>query len=225
MQDSFRGAFARWGMPNTLRLDNGYPWGHANDLPTPLALWLAGLGIKIHFNNPRSPRENGGVERSHGVTKGWAEPQTCADAGELQRRVDETDRIQREQYPADGKRSRLSLYPELAKANRPYDREWEQSGWDEGKARQYLSLHVARRRVDGNGKAWVYGKAYYIGAMHKGKEAVVQYDPEAGEWMFGGRDGSAWCRHRAGQINRAAICSLTVSAKPSRNHGKTSCPE
>jgi hypothetical protein len=37
-QNALRDAFARWGLPGSLRLDNGYPWGNWSELPTALAL-------------------------------------------------------------------------------------------------------------------------------------------------------------------------------------------
>ncbi len=40
---TLRAAFARWGMPVHIRVDNGYPWGSTGDLPTELGLWLLGL--------------------------------------------------------------------------------------------------------------------------------------------------------------------------------------
>src|SRR5262249_5578309 len=48
-QQAMRRVFARWGLPRFLRFDNGFPWGNWNDLPTALALWLAGLGVRLIF--------------------------------------------------------------------------------------------------------------------------------------------------------------------------------
>ena len=33
MQQQLRAAFARWGLPHRLRVDNGKPWGSWSDLP------------------------------------------------------------------------------------------------------------------------------------------------------------------------------------------------
>src|SRR5580765_8532727 len=43
---------ARWGRPAQMRVDNGTPWGSSDAVPTPLALWLIGLGIGMHWNDP-----------------------------------------------------------------------------------------------------------------------------------------------------------------------------
>jgi hypothetical protein len=42
----FRQVFVRWGLPDRVRVDNGYPWGTPRDLPSELALWLIGLGVE-----------------------------------------------------------------------------------------------------------------------------------------------------------------------------------
>jgi hypothetical protein len=45
-QRFLRRAFARWGRPEQVRVDNGTPWGARGELPTGLVLWLAGLGVR-----------------------------------------------------------------------------------------------------------------------------------------------------------------------------------
>lgn len=222
-QDALRGAFGRWGLPGALRLDNGYPWGNWSEFPTALALWLAGLALALKFNPPRKPRDNGVVERSHGVTKNWAEVSTCKSASELQARVDDLDKIQREEYHVCQGKSRWELFAGLGEKWGEYDP--QEAGWREDLARGYLAEQVALRRVDGQGKVKVYARGYYVGVIHKGKQCAVQYDAEGNEWVFGSPDGVQWCRREAGQITAARIRALEVSAKTSRNHGQTSCPD
>jgi hypothetical protein len=54
---------------------------------------------------------NGVIERSQGTGKRWAEPGACANAAELQRRLQDIDVIQPEEYPSLQGRSRLAVYP------------------------------------------------------------------------------------------------------------------
>jgi hypothetical protein len=217
VREALRDTFTVWGRPDTLRLDNGYPWAAPGELPTVLALWLVGLGVALHFNNPRSPQENGVVEHSHGTSSNWVEPQQCHSAEELQAGLVWTDRIQREEYPHSGAQSRLELFAELARPRHVYRREDEERTWDFGLAQSYLGAAVARRRVDVRGRVSVYAQSYYIGVMHRGQDVFVQYDPQAGEWVFADRGGAQLCRHQAEQITRARLLALVVSAKASHN--------
>src|SRR5205823_7991421 len=66
-QAEFRRAFARWGLPQRIRVDNGVPWGSDDGGPTELACWLVGLGVGVVWNPPRRPQANGVVERSQGA--------------------------------------------------------------------------------------------------------------------------------------------------------------
>jgi hypothetical protein len=222
VRQAMRECFAAWGLPGRLRLDNGWPWGSWSDLPTALALDLAGLGLGLDHNDPRSPRQNGVVERSHQTTQGWAEPATCADAAELQRRCDEMDQIQRAEYPHGGGRSRLAVYAGLlAHSGRAYGRGWERKNWSMDKAKEYLAGFVGQRRVGKDGRVWVYDQGYQVGRANAQKTALVQYDPESGEWLFGSEDGVLWCKHPAEQITQDRIRSLELSARPHRRRGKS----
>src|SRR5207249_7206313 len=98
-QAVLRRAFARWGMPRAIRVDNGTPWGSRGDLPTDLVLWLAGLDVEVRANPPRRPQDNGVVERSQGTGKRWAEPQAADSAEQLQAVIDGMDQLQRAEYP------------------------------------------------------------------------------------------------------------------------------
>src|SRR3989442_7242466 len=98
VQATLRAAFGRWGRPQRFRVDNGTPWGSWSDLPTDLALWLVGLDIGMIWNHPRTPQENGVVERSQGTGKRWAEPRACTSVEDLQARLTTMDQIQREDY-------------------------------------------------------------------------------------------------------------------------------
>jgi hypothetical protein len=76
-QAELRRAFARWGLPDRLRVDNGAPWGSDDGLPTELACWLIGLSVPVVANPPYCAQANGVVERFQGVGQQWAEPHTC----------------------------------------------------------------------------------------------------------------------------------------------------
>lgn len=208
VRQALRGGWQRWGLPQSLRLDNGWPWGGWFDLPTPLALDLAGLGLQLHYNDPRSPRQNAVVERSHQTSQNWVEPSRCADAEQLQSRLEQMDQIQREHYPHQGVRSRLQKYPDLSHSTRPY--EPSQENWQLQRCREYLASHVGQRQVSDKGQVWVYGRRYQVGRVNRGKSAVVQYDPQSNEWLFSSSAGVLWCKQPAEQITAQHIRALDL---------------
>jgi transposase InsO family protein len=134
---ALRQAFARWGLPATVRVDNGGPWGSAGDLPPDRARWLWGLGIDVHWNDPRVPQQNGAVERAQGTGARWAEPGQCDTPEELQRRLDEMDALQREAYPSIAGQSRRAAFPGLAHSGRRYRAAGERANWNHRRVRMH----------------------------------------------------------------------------------------
>lgn len=62
--------FRRYGLPNTLLMDNGSPWGSDAAHPyTPLTVWLIRLGIWASHSRPYHPQTVGKDERFHGTLK------------------------------------------------------------------------------------------------------------------------------------------------------------
>src|SRR3954447_13809324 len=130
VREQLRAAFARWGLPDVMRVDNGVPWGSWGDFPTDLSLWLIGLGVAVHWNNPRSPQENGVVERSQGTSNRWSEPWSCDSLEDLQGRLDRMDRLYRETYLYRERLSRMAYFEGLKHSGRPYDPNRERELWD-----------------------------------------------------------------------------------------------
>jgi hypothetical protein len=202
-----RRLFARWGLPGGLRIDNGMPWGSRGDLPTDLACWLAGQGVGLLTNPPRRPQDNGVVERYQGVGKSWGEPQTCASAAELQRRLDELDRWQRDLYPTADGRSRTEAYPGLKHSGRRY----EETAWDLGRAWAWVGAHLVPRRVDSQGKVSLYNRPYFVGVTWAERTIWVGFDPLEGEWMFQDEEGHEIRRQAAPELSAERILALDVT--------------
>jgi hypothetical protein len=208
VQIELRNCFARWGRPLSLQFDNGNPWGSWGDLPTPLALWLIGLGLCVSWIPPRTPQDNGVVERSQGVARNWAEPERCRSVVELQRRLDEEDRVQRECYPHGGHGSRMEAYPDLAHSGRPYDTGWERANWSWGAVLAHLAHMDVVRWVDCSGKIGLYHDKVYVGKVNRGKEVVVQFDAGQVEWMISDRGGVELCRRPLIQLDAGSLRRL-----------------
>jgi hypothetical protein len=210
VQAELRRGFGRWGCPASIRVDNGNPWGSWGDLPTPWALWLIGLGIGMIWNPPRRPQDNGVVERSQGVARNWAEPDRCRSPAELQRRLDEEDRVQREFYPHGSFGSRLEAYPGLAHSGRPYSAAWEREHWSWERVLAHLSEVMVRRQVDRCGKIGLYHDKLYVGTVNRGREVVVQFDAGACQWVISDPSGAELCRRELTQFDAAALCRLRM---------------
>jgi hypothetical protein len=94
-------------------------------LPPALALWVIGLGVAMHWNDPNCPEQNSVIERSQGLAQTWAEPQQCHTVRQFQNRIRREDRLQREAYPSIGGLPRMKAYPQLKHSGRHYSTAWE----------------------------------------------------------------------------------------------------
>jgi hypothetical protein len=211
VREQLRLAFAAWGMPTRVRVDNGTPWGSTGEFPTELSLWLIGLGIAMHWNNPHRPQENGVVERSQGTSNRWCEPWTCATPEELETRVLRMDRLYRESYPYRDRLSRMEYYPGLKHSGRPYDRDTEEAHWQWSRVAEHLSTYLVERRVDRGGLVSLYNRGQYVGKIHKGKKVYVFYDPRDGEWVFADREGRQLRRKVAVELTPERVKELNVT--------------
>ena len=206
-----RQVFSQWGLPAHLRVDNGSPWGSKGDWPTDLALWLIGLGVTMIWNPARTPQDNGVVERSQGTGKRWGEPHTCQSPEELQQRLDDMDRIQREVYPSIDGQSRWQVFPGLREVARPYTRTWEKKHWTIEPVLAFMADQNAVRRVDRKGQVSIYDRKHYVGQKHQGKDIHVFLDPIDREWVFATAEGVQLRRKVAAEITHERILNLQVT--------------
>jgi len=212
VQAQLRQVFAVWGLPRRLRLDNGLPWANWNDLPMALALWLVGLGLDLIFNPPRCPQHNGVVEKSQDTGQRWCEPHTCCSPEELQERLDDMDRRQRDDYPSLQGRSRRAVFPELHHSGRVYTPGWEEQTWSLPRAQDYLAGFVAVRQANKQGQISIYNRRYSVGACQRGQTIVVQYEAAEGVWLLSDVEGRVLRTVAAPEISRERILALDISA-------------
>jgi hypothetical protein len=211
VRDQLRRAFVQWGLPGRLRVDNGVPWGSWGDFPTDLSLWVIGLGVGVHWNNPRSPQENGVVERSQGTSDRWCEPWACDSPEELQERLDRMDHLYRESYPYRQRLSRMAFFPGLASSGQPYDPAMEPELWEWRRVAEHLATYVVTRQVDSQGQVSLYNRGHYVGQIHRGKQVYVMYDPNRNEWVFADRDGQQLRSLAADSLSPQRIMDLKVT--------------
>jgi hypothetical protein len=215
VQEVWRDWFERWGLAEEVRLDNGLPWGGRRDhLPTAFVLWLAGLGVSAWFNPPRTPQDNGVVERGNGNGQRWSEVGKCRSAEELQEKVDFADRIQRERLCSIEGQTRMEAFPGLAHSGRAYDRGWEQRHWGLARAEAVLEGYVAPRKVSSQGHVSIYARDVYVGKRHAGRQAWVQYDSGSQTWVISAAEGDPVFRCvPAVEVTREKIMTLTMGEK------------
>ena len=223
VQAALRQAFAVWGRPDGLRVDNGTPWVCSkSDLPSALELWLAGLGVALPRNRKRCPQANAKVERGQRTGADWAEPGQCDTPEQLQRRLDEEDRVQRQVYLFDGRHTRLQAFPDLGWGGRPYapGPPWEDVCWDLSAAWECLAGCEVSRKVDGDGDVWLYDHQHYVGAAYRGQTVTARWCAATREWVFACQ-GQEVRRCPAKYLTAEGICRLQVGRRPGRSAGQT----
>jgi hypothetical protein len=217
IQQAMREIFERWGLPERVRVDNGYPWGNSGDLPPESALWLLGLDVGVIWIDPACPQQNGVVERSQDIGQDWFEPQTCNHPDELQARCDALDARQRERYPYRDGQSRWAVYPTLAHSGRKYLLRRERQQWEVQHVYAVLAEQVVIRKVDCTGCVSVYNRGRYVGKPHIGKQVYVTFDPTGPTWVIADAAGCQLRTHPAEELSKERICSLTVTTRKARD--------
>jgi transposase InsO family protein len=195
-----------------MRLDNGLPWGsRVEHLPTGLVLWLAGLGVSVLFNPPRTPQDNGVVERCNGTGQRWAEVPKCHTAAELQEKVDFADRIQRERLRSVQGQSRREAFPGLTHSGRAYSQACEEENWDLSKAEALLEGYAVLRKVSSQGQVRIYNRRVSLGKHHAGRQTRVQYDSGSKMWVISAAEDSLALRCvPATEVTRERIFTLAL---------------
>lgn len=70
VQDALTGLFRVYGLPCRMLMDNGAPWGDAEDQPwTKLTVWLLRLGVRVSHGRSAHPQTQGKDERFHRTLK------------------------------------------------------------------------------------------------------------------------------------------------------------
>lgn len=84
-----RGIFRRYGLPWSMLMDNGPPWGDSGAQPhTALTVWLLRLGVGVLHGRPYHPQTQGKEERLHRTLKAEVALERLRDLGDCQRAFD-----------------------------------------------------------------------------------------------------------------------------------------
>ena len=183
LQERMCACFEQWGLPKSIKVDNGKPFGDPQRSSVPvLALWLITLDVNVIWNRPRNPRDNAKVERMQGTTSRWAEIQDCCTYTQLQNNLDKAAQLQREHYQVKrlGYQSRKQCYPDLWNNTRKYSRQ----SFDINRLDCYLSQVIFVRKVNNSGVFNFYSQCVYLGYSHRGKTVSLRYDPKKKQFMI-----------------------------------------
>ena len=93
--------FRRHGLPNTMLMDNGGPWGDSGGGPfTAFAVWLLRLGVRVTHGRPYHPQTQGKDERFHRTLKAEVlSGRHFVDLTECQRAFDRWRNVYNHQRP------------------------------------------------------------------------------------------------------------------------------
>lgn len=212
----FRRVFGRWGLPRTIRVDNGHPWGLNRGLPPALALWLIGLGVAVEWIDPGQPRQNSRVERGNGVAQQWAEPGSCSTRAQLQIRLRNECEVQRERYPSVAGMTRVEAFPGLKNPERPYRASGERRSWKLARVDRFLSGLTLHRRADSHGVIWIYGEPRNLGRANGGREVRARFDRSDRRWVVTDLENVELKRFPAPELSRRRILALDVGKTHAR---------
>ena len=168
----FERTFREYGMPRTLRTDNGVPFattgaGHLSRL----AVWWLKLGIQLDRIAPGHPEQNGRHERFHLTLQQEAITPPAATARAQQRRFDQLRREYNEERPHEA----LGLErpaDHYVPSTRPYPARLEDP--------QYDATHQVRR-VQRDGQIKWHGDEVFVSEAVRG-ELVGLAETEHGDW-------------------------------------------
>ena len=209
IQAVLRRCFRRWGVPRAIKVDNGRPLGDMQRTSVPeLALWLIGLGIKMIWNPPRSPRCNAKVERMQATTARWVEVKSCRSCEELQQKLDQAARLQREHYRPRrlGGKSRQQVYRALANNTRHY----HSGRFDVKTVYRYLSQVTFRRKVNKAGFFTFYAQGIYVGTAYKAQSLEISFDNRKKCFHLCDETNRPLACFTADNFSAKHICTLTV---------------
>lgn len=216
MQQHLRCCFEQWGLPQAIRVDNGDPWATRSDVPSALALWLVGLGVKVLLNRPCHSTDNGIVERCHGVLSGWVEAHKAADEHALQKQLDWALLMQRERYPACNNKSRLEAYPQLLHNSRLYRQCDEEVLWHFERVQDFLADFVWTRRVDKVGRVSIFSSAYSVGRSYAGRQVNLHLDWHTHEWVIESEQGQCLKRCVCQEITPERIYAFDMRKRANK---------
>ena len=174
--------FKTWGIPKWIKVDNGRPFGDPQlELIPPLSLWLIGLGIKVIWNKPRSPKQNAKVERSQRTMANWTEFHKCKNSFDLQLCLWEKADFYNFHFPMKrfNNKKLVEKFPELVFTGQ----KWNPANFKIERALEFLSKGNWKRTVSKVGQIPMYNSRFSVGAKYKHQRVSIKLCPDDNTWQ------------------------------------------
>ena len=189
IQAALRQAFSKWGLCDRFQTDRDkrvVKSNHDHPFPTPIQLWLAGLGI-AHDLAP-SAQANGCSERFH---RTWHNRvvlgRTFDNLAQLQAVSDEELEWMNGRLPSRGRdckrRTPLEAYPEAETPRRTYSPDRELELFSIKPVYHYLSTQYWWRRATQNGQFSLGGQRYNLGVDNANQDVKITFDADKAEFI------------------------------------------
>lgn len=219
IQGVCRACFADWGLPDTLRTDNGSCFVGTmsqTGFPSYLMLWLTGLGVVHETITKGKPTQNGGAERYHRTYNNLVLRDGPFDSiDELRKLSDDTVEFLNTKFPSRAgscqHQAPLEAHPEAAKPRREYEPETEVEQFSLQRVDQLLAKFIWQRRTDLVGKLSLARSDYHLGRENKQRVFDVTFDPTDRHFVFRSIDGNIELRRPACALEVADIMNIAAS--------------
>jgi transposase InsO family protein len=184
VRGQFTAAFQKFGMPRTVRTDNGPPFASVGlGGLSELAVWLIRLGITPERSRPAHPQDNGSHERMHRTLKQETANPPRSNPREQQKAFDRFQAEFNDERPHEsiGMKTPSEIY---TPSPRPFPRKLPELEYPAG---------TVTRLVLGNGTIKVRNKQIYasnalIGELVRLEETVTGWDVWYGPVLLGELD-------------------------------------
>jgi transposase InsO family protein len=195
IRTTLRTCFARWqALPEALQTDGEAVWTGRRgqkEFPSPLTLWLRGLGIQHRVTRPHRPTDNAEVERCHRTVSDYAIiGNEGADPAHLQSILDQAVQEMAFLLPsrAEGCHGLAPVlaHPELLQPQHPFQPDHELALFDLSRVDAYLATYTWERKVGRRGQITLAGKdrRYSVGRAYAGQRIRVRFDPADRHFVF-----------------------------------------
>ena len=219
---SIQEAFECWGLPESIRVDNGTPWGTTSAVPSAMALWWAGLGITVRYGRRARSTDNAVIERCNGVLAQWVEPERQPNLEAFQQQLEWAGWTQRERYRSPHHLTRAQAYPDLYDNLRTYRRQQEAQRWDAAQAAVFLSGYSFQRKVEKNGRINLMSNVYSVGRAFARQTVTVYLHIPTNEWVVHDDYGREIRRFASKELNYEQIRALQLTRRPRDRHNSAS---